>query len=448
MDTRPINVLSICSGYGGIELGLHAALAGRSRTVCYVENEIGVASILAARMEDGSLDPAPIWSDLTTFEPAPWRGRVDILAGGFPCQPHSVAGSQLGEDDPRELSGEVLRIAAGLGYPALFLENVPGILRFYWDSIRPQLREMGYRVEEGLFTAAETGAPHKRERLFILAQVASVDDTKGTRWGVHNAEDTGTIYGDVYTSPDASNHELAHAERGATERLRHNLAPTSRGVEGEMGEQRIRPDAGDGGNELAHASESGIWDQSRAPRGGTRVEDVRQGDRATGTVWPSSTSPILDDAEHDGLAAPEEPRGSELRTRHGEAGEIEPEQPTGPSSGAGGDSELAHADRAGSQGWDERGDSARERAARTSSPELGELPLYPPGPTDHEGWAYMLSIMPEAQPTFCRDADGAPTGVDRRLRAVGNGVVPAVAALAFRELAVRQFNPEGEAWRG
>ena len=150
MDTRTRNVLSICSGIGGIELGLHAALAGRTRTVCYVENELGVASILAARMEDGSLDPAPIWSDLRTFDPEPWRGRVDILAGGFPCQPHSVAGNQLGEDDPRELSGEVIRIAAGLGYPTLFLENVPGILRFYWDSIRPELREMGYEIEEGL----------------------------------------------------------------------------------------------------------------------------------------------------------------------------------------------------------------------------------------------------------------------------------------------------------
>jgi DNA (cytosine-5)-methyltransferase 1 len=275
VDTRTVNVLSICSGYGGIELGLRAVIP--TRTVCYVENEIGCASILAARMEDGSIDQAPIWTDLRTFDPEPWRGKVDILAGGFPCQPHSVAGNKLGEDDPRELSGEVLRVAAGLGYPTLFLENVPGILRFYFDNIRPGLQDMGYEVKEGLYTAAETGAPHKRQRLFILA----------------------------------------HAERRPPERLGHNLAPTPRGAEGEVGEQRLRPDTGDGGNELAHA-------------------------------------------------------GS---------------------------------------------------------------PLYPPGPNDHEGWAYLLSIMPVAEPTFCRDADGAPTGLVQRLRAIGNGVVPAVAALAFRELA-------------
>jgi DNA (cytosine-5)-methyltransferase 1 len=86
VDTRSINVISICSGYGGIELGLRSVIP--ARTVCYVENEIGVASILAARMEDGSIDPAPIWTDLRTFDPEPWRGKVDILAGGFPCQPH------------------------------------------------------------------------------------------------------------------------------------------------------------------------------------------------------------------------------------------------------------------------------------------------------------------------------------------------------------------------
>ena len=295
MDTRTVNVLSICSGYGGIELGLHAAMGGRTRTVCYVENEIGVASILAARMEDGSLDQAPIWTDLRTFDPEPWRGRVDILAGGFPCQPHSVAGNQLGEDDPRELSGEVIRIADGLGYPTLFLENVPGILRFYWDSIRPELREMGYQVAEGLFTASETGAPHRRERLFILAH----RDGRG-RWENGFARGVGEM-------------DKREANLSIPTQKRHSR------------------------NELAHAGVEGL-----------------EGIRPT--------------------------RKAEYQER----------------------------------------------------PE--DVPLYPPGPSDNEGWACMLSIMPQVEPTFCRDADGAPTGVDRRLRAIGNGVVPAVAAVAFREL--------------
>ena len=157
-----IHTLSICSGYGGIELGLKQVI-DRTRVVCYVENEITQAKILAQRIKEGRLYEAPIWSDLRSFNAKLFRGKVDILTGGFPCQPHSLAGRQQGEQDPRELSGEVLRIADELGRPTLFLENVPGIKRFYWDNIRPKLQAMGYRTEEILVTARASGAPHKRQ---------------------------------------------------------------------------------------------------------------------------------------------------------------------------------------------------------------------------------------------------------------------------------------------
>ena len=165
--TQPLNAISICSGYGGIELGLREIID--VRTICYVEIELPTATILATRMEEGHLDKAPIWSNLKSFSTEEWRGKVDILTGGFPCQPFSVAGTKLGEDDPRNLWPDTARLIRGLGVPIVFLENVPGILRYYYDTIRPELREMGYEVTEGLFSAAETGAPHKRQRIFILA---------------------------------------------------------------------------------------------------------------------------------------------------------------------------------------------------------------------------------------------------------------------------------------
>ena len=167
MDTRSYNTMSICSGYGGIELGLREIVS--TKVVCYVERELSAAEILRTRMEDKTLDEAPIWSDLKTFDTEPWRGKVDIVTGGFPCPPWSTAGKQLGANDPRNLWPDVARLIRGLGVPIVFLENVPGILRYYWDTIRPELREMGYEVTEGLFSAAETGAPHKRQRIFILA---------------------------------------------------------------------------------------------------------------------------------------------------------------------------------------------------------------------------------------------------------------------------------------
>ncbi len=72
-------------------------------------------------------------------------------------------------DDERNLWPDVARLARELGHPTLFCENVPGILRYYWDVIKPELQAMGYSVAEGLYTAAETGAPHRRQRLFFMA---------------------------------------------------------------------------------------------------------------------------------------------------------------------------------------------------------------------------------------------------------------------------------------
>ena len=280
MATRTYNTISICSGYGGIELGLREVIP--VRTVCYVEIEVSVAAVLAARMEEGYLDQAPIWTNLKTFDTEPWRGKVDILTGGFPCQPFSVAGAQLGEDDPRNLWPDTARLIRGLRPPVVFLENVPGILEYYFSTIRPELREMGYEVTEGLFSASETGAPHKRQRIFILADT----DSSGSR-----------------------------QDREQTQ----------------------------------------LW--------------------ASGSEQSSGTSGV---------------------SREGEDGEVE-----------GKGREL---------------DESRY------------VPLYPPGPGDRDGWAYLLSIVPQAEPTFCRTLNGITSGVDLRLRAIGNGVVPAVAARAFRVL--------------
>jgi len=167
VDTRTLNTISLCSGYEGIGLGLREVV--RTRIVCYVEIELSAVEILAKRMAEKALDEAPVWTDLKTFDTGPWRGKVDLVTGGFPCQPFSVAGKREQEDDERNLWPDVRQLIDGLGVPVVFLENVPGILRYYWDTIRPELREMGYEVTEGLFTASSTGAPHKRERLFILA---------------------------------------------------------------------------------------------------------------------------------------------------------------------------------------------------------------------------------------------------------------------------------------
>ncbi len=162
--------LSICAGIGGIDLGLRRALGDAYVTACYIEKEVTAAAVLAARIEDGQLCSAPIWSDLHTFDARPWAGHVDIVTAGIPCQPWSVAGKKRGHLDERHLWAPTYQILKRL-QPAFFLlENVPGILADGGlEPIYRDLCEMGYRVEGGFFTAAGLGASHIRKRFFLLA---------------------------------------------------------------------------------------------------------------------------------------------------------------------------------------------------------------------------------------------------------------------------------------
>jgi DNA (cytosine-5)-methyltransferase 1 len=163
-----VNGLAICSGVAGLELGLRIALGIRYRTVCHVEREAYSAAVLVARMADAALDTAPIWDDVTTFDGRPWRDRVDIVTAGFPCQPWSAAGKRRGTADARWIWPDIARVIREVGPHVVFLENVPGLSAGLGHVLGP-LAEMGFDAEWDLFQAAEAGAPHRRERLFILA---------------------------------------------------------------------------------------------------------------------------------------------------------------------------------------------------------------------------------------------------------------------------------------
>lgn len=181
MDCHSPTVLSLCTGAGGLELGLKLAIPG-SRTVCYVEGEAYAASVLAARMEDKTLDAAPVWSDVRTFDSRPWRGCVDIITAGYPCQPFSIAGRKQAEQDPRHLWPYIRDIVADLRPRIAFFENVAHHLRLGFEQVDDDLRGMGYSVKTGLFTAEEVGASHKRERLFILAHAAGAGAWLDQSW--------------------------------------------------------------------------------------------------------------------------------------------------------------------------------------------------------------------------------------------------------------------------
>jgi len=156
------------------------------RTIAYSEIEVFAIENLLARMEGGQLDAAPIWSDLKSFPWAEFSGKVDILSGGYPCQPFSTAGKRAGKEDPRHLWPWIADGIRILRPRACFFENVEGHISLGLSSVISDLEELGYKVSWGIFSAREVGAPHQRKRVFILAyrrgvcaEGANQDNTNG-----------------------------------------------------------------------------------------------------------------------------------------------------------------------------------------------------------------------------------------------------------------------------
>ena len=171
-------ILSLASGGGGLDIGIKRVLRS-ARTICYVENEVTAAGVLVEAMRSGLLDDAPVWTDLRSFDARPWRGLVDGVIGGYPCQPFSVAGKQLGADDPRHLWPYIADIIRAVEPRWCFFENVAGHLRLGFREVAEELRGMGYKVAATLWQAEEVGAPHRRERLYIMAHTQRSERERG-----------------------------------------------------------------------------------------------------------------------------------------------------------------------------------------------------------------------------------------------------------------------------
>ena len=183
------NIISFCTGYGGIELGLRRAGVD-VRTVVNVEIEAFCCANLAAKIEEGRMDDAPIYTDLKTFPARIFRGKIHGIIGGYPCQPFSSAGKRKGEKDPRHLWPYIREHVRAVRPLWCFFENVRGHTSMGLWRVLSDLEEDGYRTEWGLFSAEETGAPHQRIRCFILAY-RECAGSQGWIYGGQNKEREG-----------------------------------------------------------------------------------------------------------------------------------------------------------------------------------------------------------------------------------------------------------------
>ena len=156
-----MNELALFAGAGGGILGGH--LLGW-RTVCAVEYEPYAASVLVARQNDGILSPFPIWDDVRTFDGRPWRGLVDVVSGGFPCQAFTNAAS--GRNNAEDLWPEMRRVVADVAPSLVYAENVsPKAINAAADDLEP----LGYKTRAIPLSAADLGADHERQRYWLLA---------------------------------------------------------------------------------------------------------------------------------------------------------------------------------------------------------------------------------------------------------------------------------------
>jgi len=162
-----MNELALFAGAGGCILG--GKLLGW-RTVCAVERDAYASQVLAQRQNDGILEAFPIWSDITTFDGKPWRGIVDVVSGGFPCQDISAAGKGAGIEGERSgMWKEMARIIGEVRPTYAFVENSPMLTTRGLGTVLADLASLGFDAEWGVISAAEVGGLHKRERIWVLA---------------------------------------------------------------------------------------------------------------------------------------------------------------------------------------------------------------------------------------------------------------------------------------
>lgn len=406
---RTWNGIELCSGIGWLGIGLQAGcehIGIDYRTVCHVERDAYAASVIVARMADESLDRAVVWDDLKSFDGRAWSGRVDCVTAGFPCQPWSAAGKQKGIKDERWLWPAIVRVIADVEPAIVFLENVPGLISGGGlEYVLSDLAAIGFDAEWVSVSAAEVGASHKRERVFILAYTRSArEDARSA--GVWSRNDSACESGKhVAKSPLRGQRELRQSSE---------CDGQSDGSDGVVGD----PQHGTSRN-------GGTGEQSSQESGERR--------RLRGPVEPSG---VLGDSKRDGRRVNESRRGQDRGSITGRAGAT-----------------VADASEPRPQGIG----LAEPQRRRVIEPRDRDWPIFAPGPSDPR-WREILGgsldgrlptltdeaydcRAPAIKPGVCLLVDGQSLVVDAsradQLRCGGNGVVALQAAVAFVELVRR-----------
>ena len=222
-----MNELALFAGAGGGILG--GKLLGW-RTVCAVEWEPYPASVLCARQNDGFLPPFPIWDDVQTFNGFAWRGLVDVVSGGFPCQDISAAGKGAGIDGKRSgMWHHMARVVGEVRPRFVFVENSPMLVTRGLERVIGDLTALGYDTKWTVMGAADVGANHQRDRIWIVAKMAD-SSSKGREQHQHIGNIDGrTVCGSVgEQGKDGGEQHLDNSLFSGLEGSNHNEESSAR----------------------------------------------------------------------------------------------------------------------------------------------------------------------------------------------------------------------------
>lgn len=246
--------MHLFAGAGG---GILADLLLGHQPVCAVEIDEYCQQVLSARQKDGCLPWFPIFADVTQFDGKPWRGIVDVVSGGFPCQDISLAGAGKGIDGERSgLWAEMARIINEVRPRIAFVENSPALTSRGLGRVLGDLAEMGFDAQWGVLGASDVGAPHRRERIWIVAHANGLRELQPQRRELNQWGRTGNSCADV-SDTDSNQHQgEPHARSGQWKTARGaELSGNTNGA----GLEKWQGQSGDDGQELASALGTDWW---------------------------------------------------------------------------------------------------------------------------------------------------------------------------------------------
>jgi len=390
-----IKILDICSGIGGFSLGLEAT--GGFDTVAFCEFDDFCCKVLNKHWPN-----VPIYKDLKEIGNEPERiiQEFDLICGGIPCQPFSLAGKQKGKEDDRHLWPYMYEIVKSKKPTWVIVENVGGFVNVALDDVCLDLETQGYATQSFIIPACSVEAPHKRDRIWILGKLMADTESNGedgvlrTTESEHDQGDTRMesssssdgrsereVSQDVANSKKLEDHEHDNGER--TQQDREHRVSQQSGGEGSLG----------GKEDVAHTSSE-------------RLERGVSGDDQGGQEWQAVSR---SEDQQDEM-------GADTRC----------------SSGLSTEEDVSYSNSEGLQGSEEAGDTQESREEREQLAS-GQDSSLSKGHTEPQLGGMADGVSPrldghlgfEREPSIPRVATGIPNRVNR-LKTLGNSIVPQI----------------------